>query len=451
MTDNSLAPQFNRYQQLVNDISTSIHRNCYVYGGRGIGKSGFLKQIKVIFEKGGQKVKLIDGRNRIDAYKEFNALYEAAEKDVVDFHLLFDNLDHFCHEYGDFFPDSLNEVIPKLDYLFKTLSSNRFRVIATGNIKPLEMLTAENLNIEGDPLKYWNFFWSRIQAHWDNIRLDPWVFGWEDKITNFISMNYSSKMPASSLNLWIEVIIEQTGGHPAMVDSSIRELHRIINSTNISPIERKLIQDIEDHVLDVRESIIRHLQDHLVQKDLNRVRRRIALLRSSKDVQHINAYEELKKLALGSTEIPSYDIREILADEALIYENKSTGLYIVPGKLLKKEILIGAIDSETLSNIQIIELDSGDIQRGRLIASLGNTPITIDLKGATWKILKSMAMKNNYSSVEQLVKLTQLPSVAAVRSAIQRLEQKLKGAGLDGLIENKRGQGYKLRYHINIR
>ncbi|MBN1543821.1 winged helix-turn-helix transcriptional regulator [candidate division KSB1 bacterium] len=427
----------NELQQLLN----APWANSYLYGGRGVGKSTFLHRLQ---ERLGTAI-WIDGSNWYAAEEKIGQL--DPQETAKNGHLIIDDLDQFCAIGYEREGDRFEETVNRLDELFKRLTAKGWRVYATGTRKPQYFLNMrEGWGNVSESAPWWQMFWSYIDMSWDHFRFNPWKYGWESNLHDWLLANFSARLEESQLQLWGDLLVSLTGGHPSLLKAALLELQHLLAGKELTPLQQRLLQPFPESDTEIRRAQTRrYLEDSLVLTGLKRLRRALQSLREMGQTSRPELSGFLIRLAQGEVVTPPYDVREILTDHAIIYLDEESGRYRIPGDLLTNEILRFFPPAEHAPQMNV-EADAAEPKRkGMLIYRQGPHALPLRLSGSSWQILNLLDQnKGQVVSVEQLQKELH-KSEYAVRSALQRLENKLKEIGADNLLENSRGKGYRLK------
>ncbi len=440
------------YEKDINAWDNSSLKKYYIHGGRGVGKTRFLKKLAERFypdsKKNNSNYLWLSGQ----MYRKVLNFFEDETKNLNGLkHLFIDDLDEFCHlgiqrEGSDF-----EKIISQMDYFFnEKMPDLGINVIASGSSKP-ERMQFPSYDKYGNkyqtPPRLFTEFWSIIEMSWDLVELFPWNYGWEKDLREKLTHEYD-ELSSEVITAWEKNIIQMTGGHPSLLGPAVTELDRLVNMIEeIPPVESKLIlKDSKCSEIDLDDLICQHLENYLVRTSIKYIRRAIRNIMNIDHPDYHQAFECLKKLAIGEDVEISYNIRAILFEEALVYQDKNTGEYAIPGDLVKEEIRRHCDFSKTIKTIHM-EPDSREPeQRGFIVSRLGNKDIRVRLFGGPWKIAHILFKEaNSIVSLAKIESKTTLKTESAVRSAIQRLDNKLRENGLINIIENIRGEGYRMQ------
>ncbi|HNT64338.1 MAG TPA: winged helix-turn-helix domain-containing protein [bacterium] len=432
------------YEQQLEQLAQA-QQMTYLYGGRGVGKSTFLRRLEQ--RLGPQDVIWIEGDDW------FAARQRLAEIDPGDLklskHLIIDDLDRFCAVGYDREGDKFEEMINRLDELFKRLTApdRQKRVYAAGTRKPQFFINGRDRKPESAQRSpWWQLFWSYIDMSWNHVLFNPWELGWKQNLSDWIEKRFAVAVQEPVWRLWAKLTISLTGGHPSLIKAALAGLEHLARGEELTPVEKKLRSPFDVNESDERWLQTRHyLEDCLVQTGLNRLRRALQSLWTISQSSRPEVAGFLTRLAQDEPIIPPYDVREILIDHSVIYLDAESGSYQIPGDLLKNEILHLFPPSEDKAQITVQPDTAAPQRRGTMVLQVGQTPMPIRLNGSTWRLLSLLHQQGG-----QVVSLDTLQKKLnkteyGVRSALQRLENKLKEVGADHLLENQRGKGYRFR------
>lgn len=440
------------YEDILQELITSHEQKVYIFGGRGVGKSILLKQLKERLEDGSLEVIFINGRDQKAAIEELKSRADSNER---SFHLLMDDVDIFFRNLLATDTDNLQKFKDSLRYidsLIKSTSVQNAKIVLSGSSKPAQMLTYRFTEKQKAVIDQWKFFWSFILNAMVTVRCDPWEGDWEKKLENFMLSKFKKSL-GKRLDIWFRVIRDLTGGHPTLLHPALHKLNVLLQSPKRTPLEEKLIKvfpNLEE--ADVERMVRNYLEDVLINTGLQKIRRTIYELREHPEPEYQKAFKLLQNIARHGTsqlqasrEFFSHRIREILEDMALLYKDFRDGSYRIPGELIVQEIL--SFEPPVLAQrvLTLIPDKRTPDKKGRARIENGHTTQEIPLTGGPWKILKVLSESpQKVVSLEELEQRAGMTSQDAVRSALQRLEKKFREIQIEKVVENLRGRGYRL-------
>lgn len=256
------------------------------------------------------------------------------------------------------------------------------------------------------------------------------------------------------IEAWIRIMLEVSEGHPAILRAAFESLVLLLqkNFDDVdSEVEKKILQDLSD--TEEWESLVRqHIEDHVMHsKDgLTAIDNAIRYFKANS--RYFKDLFELSREANGR-KIEDPFLRQELIHSGLVYRDPFSGRLCVAGALTRRQIQRYGDSSEpAISELESRPQVSYELRpiRGKVggILELDHPEGKIDLRfrGAPWAILVALdGHKGRWLSVAAIGELAALPTEAATRSALQRLNDRLKEKGLGDLISNKRGFGYKIK------
>jgi hypothetical protein len=422
-----------------------------IQAGRGIGKTSLLERIKEEIGVSESRVLHIKGRNRLAARKALETVRGVPEL------VLIDDLDMILR--AD--PNESMKNLALVERLYGELDEIRqgHRFIATSTISvhgPLKDKLTEHLTDKGD--RFYNNSSSPFFSQVKEIRLDPWTRIWSVSWAEQFEEEFGKRLSTPRLaEIWSSSILELTGGHPGLFGPALQALDSLCQSwgtnqgSDMDPVDSRLIDptqslsdDLKDNVL--KENIKLFLEDYLSRDGVPRIRSAIRSLRDANDPIQKESFEKLleiaKKGGMDSTPPPKMPVRIILRDEGLLYRDKITGDYIIPGSIMKDQIFEAAGQSPETILVLADAPDSED--RGVIIirSSLGEHRIS--LVGIPWRVIRALHEKQGeFLTIDELREKLQLGSNRAVQNAVQRLRTELRAYQAAQLIENEYGRGYR--------
>lgn len=445
------------YQDLVDRI-LSAERDwprLLIQAGRGLGKSSLIKHL-------GEELESL----QIDV-EEVNRLTPDPEGVIANWAtapegvLLIDDLDRL-------FNRSLEESLVS----FGEEAEGEWRVIATAcRLEDME----ENRGLFGST--------SINTFHLE--KLDPWEFPGQaagaikDALPYLRALHQryrpdhrphpmlTSEAPDLA-EAWVDVITSVTEGLPSLVGASFDALARLLfRHLELPSVDRGLLAlpDTSSKLRLWKDSVRRYLADQIYDslEGMGVAQKAIYYFQ-----QNSLDFEALVKLAQAAQGLDIADtrLRRSLKRSGLVYRHPRTGRLKVAGALTCQRILeiaglkwedpadrgiSGRADpSQQLAARQTfrISLQPGNEpdEGGKLIVHDPPGLSSLDLKGSEWTVLRAISEVSGGDTVpvEAIRESTQLASAAAVRSALQRLRDKLRQHDLGDLIETVRGKGFRL-------
>jgi hypothetical protein len=435
------APALFLYGELMQELNHPSINNFYLYGGRGVGKTTFLK---TLFREQGEDSAFVF-LSGVDWQATLSRLEALQQESDVSKTLLIDDLDYLYTAGYEFYKEEFEGISLELDKLFKQFSRMQSRIIATGTNKPSNLYAgADRFRLETTP-RWWKLFWSFIEMQWDSLRFNPWQLHWQDQLKRTLEERYAETLDAEVLSAWQETIIVVTGGHPTLVDPAIKELNTLLTRPSRTPRQDELVRSDTNPVTEpLQATIRRYLEDKLIQSGFKHLRRSLYQVRELASEIRSPLQTDLIRLAKGIKVVPGTRTREILTDHALIYEDQETGQYIVPGSLLRDEILQSEELKEKAVVLDLIPDPVDPDRKGTVSFKREGMETHTRLSGGPWILLGILFRgAGEVISLDEMV--TQMGrSQYGVRSALQRLDSKLQQIGGEGLVQNVRGKGYRL-------
>jgi hypothetical protein len=364
---------------------------------------------------------------------------------------------------------NLEAIITALE---KLVFGDEIAVVLTTTLTGAALSDREHLlrSLDSDSQRSWGFRWFDISSGFfkrlEIEELAPWPQGWEHEFSEAFHKYFSQEVGTSTerpkiglsskvLSDWYRIILNLTGRHPALAGGALEFLERLRDPTENSPVHlRRLIdQEYKGCARNKAAEIQTAIEDYLSRDggQLRRLRSTIREWQSAKETSLVGqASNSLKKIAsLGDLGLPKtnlieseYSMREILRRGDLCYEDPDTGKYIVPGSLLRREIL-GAVIS-----LGVEPSPDNPDEEGVLNLHERGSQVKIPFARAPWKILWFLygrRTEETYCSLKEIEIATGLTANRAVQNGIQRIYDKLSEVrpGLAECIANRRGEGYR--------
>ena len=298
----------------------------------------------------------------------------------------------------------------------------------------------------------WRDSYSNFAQGLHRYALNPWRRGWKEWWIGEFDAAFEEKLGGKLAGLWREVLLDLTGGHPALFGPALERLHNLCDpkmKVTFDPLEQTLVDPSPapgDRDDDGLELDIRRYVEALLEPDA--VRRIRSAIRRLKDSQHPNeraAYATVLQIARDNGEAGHWTsgdtpARRILLEEALAFESSSTRNLTIPGARIRELIL----ETAPLLEPTLSLTDRGDA--GELCIRSSTGMDRIDLSGAEWRIFRELhRRKGELVSPAELKETAELADdKRAVTNTIQRLLRKLKPYGLGHLVENQYSKGYRI-------
>ena len=389
----------------------------HVRGGRGVGKSTVLGAVAEGLSV--DRNRIVQGREPETAKATLRTL--AAGDGAV----LIDDLD-------EMFTDEVHEILCRL------LASGR-RVVVTSTLPPDVSLLVDTqvyrqTNLTGSLLRIWSDFTQQFHPE----VIDPWPSTWHDRTNAFVRGVLDEKCRADNLLVaeWTTAVVQLSGGHPTLLDPSLRAIEGVHGEKRVHGEEAKI--HLATPSVDRRRQVYEHLEEALFSSPaFRRVRRVAKEMQATAPDAHAHLVENARADHIVDFDAP-VEYRRVLTDSGLVYRSPQSKKLVVAGELLRR-----TLGGTTQARRPAVRVVSSDADRGIVSAALGGRVAHVDLRGNAWKIVKMLhEHPNEVVSVAALMKKTHLDH-AGIRSAIQRVKGEFAASGLDGVIENVWGQGYR--------
>lgn len=403
------------YDWLIPDVLTPLHQGLSVilHGGPGTGKSTIARRISGRLDN----VLWIDGRAFEKDSQDVLSKLELAKTAALP--VIIDDVDVVYAE-------------PSARDLLSNVIRRNHAVLFTTTLPP----TLNSFCGEIDLFKHsnWNedlvLKWSVLLQHPELNRVDPWKKGWQREIGHALrGIVGESANQEQEISAWWTIVVHLTGGHPVMMNEAFAEIARTIeferSDAEISQ-GRSWFQEFS------------RLEEYLHGSALRRMRHAAKWL-SDHFPKVAGKLKEFAKGQLSERQIDGIE-RRILTDSGLMHRGHAEGL-VVSGSVLKQYLQAGGGASERFINV----IGSPDGTSGRIVISIADAYIVLTAGETVWKIVDLLNNANGSPvPIDTLKEKLNVTNPGVVRSALQRLRDELKDQGVDGVIENVRGTGYRL-------
>ncbi len=320
-----------------------------------------------------------------------------------------------------------------------------------------------------------------ITEHFDCMRLAPWKGDWESRVRISMSEAFGSVVSQSKsiseeiLSAWVDQTLRLSGGHPTLVNAAFQYFTSIYldNAQLNTDAENQLLSGPDDSMDDTtwRRILRIHLEDQLVDRALPLVR----YILQQAQAEDSTITQQLLAVAENGLNKESSFVRRRLRETGLVYSQPDGRLEIV-GELIKEWIprvlaqsRIGdtcsknplqpsptikparpkstpslASEAKPMNGVQVEILGNGNYA-GVLKIKAASAADEVPLNGGPWRVVQHLReAEGEPVSLDTLAQRANLSSETAVRSAIQRLQKVLRENHLENVIDNVRGQGYRL-------
>jgi hypothetical protein len=386
----------------------------------------------------------LDGRGWAAALKDLRDLGELVSGDetldetrLPD--LYFDDLDVFIQNIDALRRERCEEMLRDLTLVVSTLSRRDRSCVASSTLSQSRL---QGLLVDLYKQRHVNLAVidaaSTLFASFDTEWLDPWRGDWEGRIGRLLEV-YLKPLTRAAQGLARSLLLELTGGHPALLARAFEHLDRLLASEGSSLGERLCREGADPGPLE--RDLRTFLEDALLRQGLGSLRRALIRLESAEKPELQAAHGALLAFAQDGERQPPAASRDILLGEGLLFRDPADSTYKIPGELLRQELL-SAAGSKLAFDLVPEEADPH--LRGRLEIREGARRLDLELSGGPWSILQTLfEAAPRFVSLKDLQERTHLKTDNAVRSAIQRLTAELRTAGIEGLVENQYGTGYR--------
>lgn len=426
-----------------------------IRGGAGIGKTLFLKRIEQELRREQQQgVLTIPGRQ-----------VDEARRTIQDtkgpWHgMLIDDVDLVCtvgpHDDLATF-DSVRQGL-WTRWNQQRQSGGRFVITAVlGAASPsLDRLVQHvpESKARADNIVGYSYFTQNFHA----CELDPWGPRWKTNWEAFFDREFERRLQRKPLlQIWRTAILDVTGGHPALCGPVVELLDGLCDvkdgARTLTEFEASLIAPRSARLgasesVRLDRDIRRYVEDYVARHAVRRIVSSVRRLRDSQNPLENESFDALVQIARKHPVDAKPDrtsVRRILIDEGLLYEDKTTGGFTIPGSVIRESILEAAVLRSAAPRSVTITPDLADADRGILVVRTDVGERRLELSGTPWKVLGALSSKPGETlSPAVLQRLAGLDSPGAVKNAVQRLQNKLKAYDVAYLVTNDYGKGYRL-------
>jgi len=417
-----------------------------IHGGRGVGKTTFLRHLekkKELQRLDKNNIYFIDGNDE-------NASRQALESKPSR-PVLFDNIDRFLDKDAD---REKNAHPTNQNALERFLATRENIFVATTTAAQVDLLT----RARSDSLTNWV-----INSVW--TLLTPCTPGWQDIVLTTI---YDYGIKDEKAQVWLEAIVNVTGGHPSLVGAALSEFEaaqqtladgsvqhsadREARYTHSAPVADEVRNANPLSELTTLEAMESFLSIALISGGaLMRVKRAIEGLKG--DVQSV-LFTSARDGSLDK--VVDLVKRDVKGSGSLL----ASGLTYIDPKT-KQLALVGGLVKAHLSSLAPVTYtlnweEADDMGTINLLAD-GRPLKSVKLGGDAWKVLKEILREDGrIASFEDLSRAVGSKETSAsdpekeekkrkdtINSALQRARAALKEIGVEGFIESVREEGYR--------
>ncbi len=451
-------PMFWHQQDLTNLLERLKSRPMLLLGGRGLGKTTLLTEVVQALAKESVRSLLVNGRETEQARETIKQTHEPQQFVFID------DLDLICTANDEDTESTLRGLRDALWRLrLNQTKHESSHYLATACIDPagpsLRRLaeSVQNPTLGVVSVTLYSDLTQNLESH----RLKPWPPDWKQKWQEMFDSQFRHLLRDKVLRrAWSSTILSLTGGHPALFGPAIRQLTTLCNTSQadktfdvslVDPAEKKDPVELE-------REIRLYVEDFLSLRAMRPITSSVRRLSVSKLPNEIRAFESLLEIARQNTEgsrPPSdFHVRRILIDDGLVYRDNISGKFVIPGSMIRGQIINAGISLKTLITALPDPENSNDA--GEIAAKFGSRDLRITLSGALWRVFFAL-----YSGKGEIIPQEKLQELAvsdsdmtekavakdkAVRNAVQRLNQKLKETDMSRFvsIRNEYSKGYRL-------
>jgi len=434
--------EFDEILKLIKDSSVNVT------GGKGIGKSTFLFQLRGHL---GNDARLCQGVTAEELLRTLSDFRSGT--------ILIDDLDRILAPENPTGEDinRIEKLIQEILVVARPEPGRNTRIVFTSIgafdvLSPRAALTTALTRLPKSLIANY----SNIFAQFHKFNLSPWARGtvnWRDSFEREFSKKLTSEQV---LECWCDVILTVTGGHPLLFESVIGLLHNLIDEkaerdrqhggpvpTDIMLSGEHNIKSIDDDLRRKRRLICRYVEDSLQRQDdgMRAIKSIIRHLRDSEFAIERKAFEYLQRCSFSDfCEAPNdMEVRNVLLMEsALCCEDKDSLVYRIPGEMLRILIRRAGAGRKLIT----LEPDPSPSNRGALCVQNSNGTERIRLASGPWRILRILHERLDRLVTNEEILLETGLSIRAIQNVVTRLRAKLASQNI--VITNERDKGYRM-------
>jgi hypothetical protein len=246
-------------------------------------------------------------------------------------------------------------------------------------------------------------------------------------------------LSADQLAGWAEL----TGGHPFLVGAGMNHLVELVTAGN--PCGKPDPGS--------KEVLLSYMEAHLLRYAMGRVRKLLHALECGNldavgmptEVQRRAwaAARELAQLPPGEGMQLSMKVAQTLERAGLVIPNSEIllGKWSLPGSLLRAEI---APEERKLA-VTVVPSRELPVTQGTLVVVTNSETIQVELSGAPWRVIRALVARMPETvPISSLMEACEFETSLALRSALKRLRDNLAQFGVERVIKNEWGAGYRV-------
>lgn len=405
------------HDDVVNEIvgSTGLR---VVHAPRGFGKTRIFSDVK---RRLGPHVVQVSGRDDEIAYRQLQGiLTEFNEKDEGPPTILIDDVDHLLQD-----PKKWEERLKTLWGLKHHITSFDRRLCMTTSAPPLTLaeysadfsdvfLQAEKNDIAAGRVR-----WKTSVK--DSFEALP------ERPTSILIWGRVCGVSSELVDQWCDAAQDLTGGHPTLLDPAVQLLFSLLDAADRDqPSEAACDSAILEQAV----------RAELERTSVPYIQQRLASLSTDPAPGSLDALSFLMRLAQAEdsgeiTKLPA-DVEQRLHTEGLVYMDIPRGRFRIVGRLVRE---------------QVVALHAPQ-KRGRqrvVVERLDGSTAELRLSGRMLELFNYLGARGGeYVPTSDLARASGLADDAAVRTVLHRLGRELGKAGVQDILENQYGKGYRL-------
>jgi hypothetical protein len=338
---------------------------------------------------------------------------------------------------------------------------------------------------------------SRAIPTFTSFRLDPWQGNWGRRLhaahaaaglqlrRTLIELvaqseargDDSQDLPIpgdSAVRAWSDVVHDVAGGHPGLVDGAfdllvtltlnglLRERLLLPSELQVLPhrkrcrfAEQLTLADLGLLVGDAPKlgQIRSLIEDYLLDHQMVHLERTMSTLRAAEP----QAFAALLHLATDPEEAVVEDpkLRQLLLDSGLVYKNLDTRRLTLPIGLipasLRAQAEPGSRGGAAATGSAVVKIESVTVaegstdQEGVALVATSAGEMRVPMRGRPWQVFCYLRdAGERFVDITELTEKLVIASDGATRNAINRLREALRTAGVEQVIENRKGAGYRV-------
>lgn len=417
------------------------YKRFFLFGGTGSGKSTIINHIEehALNNMSSAEVIKLSGKDPEACIQASDSLARKIVDDDFTFCLLIDDIDKLFLRQKVSPEESIIAFFNNLCLFFSRADVDGSRICITTSNHPEETFSA----LDQDYLRFKeyallrNFYFSNFTNSWSIQYVSPFETLVQDDFKQpFVDISLDPKI----LEVWKKIIIELTGGHLRLLSFCVSELVRLSSDKELKGYLKDLVEP-DSLTKHTHEMIKNHLEDGLFKGPYSKLKSHLFRMSVSDVPLEKQAFLALVAFAQDEHAPPSAAHRQYLELSGLIYRDPMSGAYVIPGSIVRDELL--RLSQNLPKKLRYTIHDESET--GVFITYHAGKPIHHHITGTHWTLLKALNKADGeVLPFDDIKTLLNKKSEYAVRSAVKRLIEKLDDFGYGDLIHNVRGIGYRI-------